>query len=146
MVAENKNKADVLEKVVTKSLGVLQEQGIYAMMLFLFSRSTNDEKIVAGSIRRQFYLFLTQLPDFKKNEDLAKLDMVTQKKPEDNDEKKKEKVRQELEKGLKFYSTNIMDNYDTLFLVRNIYEQTLIYARYGAKALLKESKNVPESV
>ena len=31
---------EILEKLVTKTLGVLQSQGAYAMMLFLFSRTS----------------------------------------------------------------------------------------------------------
>lgn len=36
---------DTLERLTTKALGVLQEQGIYAMMLFLFSRTSDEYNI-----------------------------------------------------------------------------------------------------
>ena len=43
---------DKLTNLVTKTLGVLQEQGIYAMMLFLFSR-TSDESKITPVIRKE---------------------------------------------------------------------------------------------
>jgi hypothetical protein len=35
---------------------------------------------------------------------------------------------------LGFYAVDVLNNLDTLLLVRDLYEQTLIYARYAAKA------------
>ncbi|RLC75726.1 MAG: hypothetical protein DRI61_14410, partial [Chloroflexi bacterium] len=42
-----KNPMETLQRLVTKTLGVLQEQGIYAMVLFLHSRTNKDEEKVA---------------------------------------------------------------------------------------------------
>lgn len=105
-----KNPVDTLEHLVTKAIGVLQEQGVYAMMLFLFSR-TSDEDKAARLIRDQLYEALKQLPSFKNP-----------------------MIEDSPDKALEFYSTRVLDNLDTLLLVRDLYEQTLIYARYGAKA------------
>ncbi len=105
-----KKPVDTLERLATKSLGVLQEQGVYAMMLFLFSR-TGDEDKVAPIIRAQLYESLKEIPAFKKSQILDNAD-----------------------KALEFYARNVLDNIDTLLLVRDLYEQTLIYARYAAKA------------
>lgn len=105
-----KKSVETLERLDTKALGVLQEQGVYALMLFLFSR-TSDEHNVAPVIRAQLYEALRKLPDFK-----------------DSD------IKDDAEKALKFYTDNVLKNLDTLLLVRDLYEQTLIYARYGAKA------------
>jgi hypothetical protein len=99
------------EHLVTKSLGVLQEQGIYALMLFLFSR-TGDESKVAPIIRTELYKALKQIPGL----DSAEIDD---------------------EKALKFFTDKIVNDIDTLLLLRDLYEQTLIYARYGAKAAEK---------
>jgi uncharacterized protein YdiU (UPF0061 family) len=109
-----KKRTETLERLVTKALGVLQEQGVYAMMLFLFSR-TSDEKEVAPSIRAQLFKALEKLPSFENGAIVprAEADMQT---------------------ALKFYLENVLDDLDTLLLVRDLYEQTLIYARYGAKA------------
>ena len=101
---------ETLERLSTKALGVLQEQGVYAVMLFLFSRSSDEHK-VQPLIRAQLYEALRQLPGFQQ--------AVIEDKPE---------------KALKFYTDNVLKSLDTLLLVRDLYEQTLIYARYGAKA------------
>ena len=108
---------ETLEKLVTKALGVLQSQGVYAMMLFLFSR-TSKESQTAPFIRKPLYQALLELPQFK------------------NDTKLKEftKNNGDHSKVLEWFSKNIMDKLDLLLLVRDIYEQTLIYARFHAKA------------
>jgi hypothetical protein len=121
--------AKILERLITKTLGVLQEQGVYAMMLFLFSRS--GEEKVAFNILPKFYILLTKLPVFKDNADLNEIITIIK----DNSRDKK----RDSEMVLKFYSSKeVMEDIDTLFLIRDLYEQTLIYARYGAKAAKKE--------
>jgi len=110
-----KKSVDTLERLVTKTLGVLQEQGIYAMMLFLFSRTSDEATVAENCIRPELYKTLKSLPSFKNNSDV----------PEDGEE---------AESALKFFTDSVLDDLDTLLLVREIYEQTLIYARYGAKA------------
>ncbi len=105
-----KNPVETMERLATKALGVLQEQGIYACMLFLFSRSSDEAK-VAPIIRHSLYCALQALPKFAGV-----------------------RIEDEASKALKFYIEQVLDDFDTLFLVRDLYEQTLIYARYGAKA------------
>jgi len=97
-----------LENLITKTLGVLQEQGVYACLLFLFSR-TSIEKSLADVTRPHFYNLLKELPVFQQSEI--------------NDQN-----------GLQFFSDTVCSDMDTLLLVKELYEQTLIYARYGAKA------------
>ncbi len=109
-----KKPLETLERLVTKALGVLQAQGVYAMMLFLFSRSSDEAK-VAPLIREQLYEALKSLSMFENN-NIPQTDTS----PKD---------------VLAFYAEKILDNLDTLLLVRDLYEQTLIYARYHAKAL-----------
>jgi hypothetical protein len=108
--------AKAVENLITKTLGVLQEQGVYAMMLFLFSRTSDEEKI-APHICAPLYVLLRQLPVFQDNTDLAGFDKNTTAEP-----------------VLQFYAQAVCNNLDTLLLVKDLYEQTLIYARYGAKA------------
>lgn len=103
-----------LERLATKTLGVLQEQGVYAMMLFLFSR-TSDEAKVTPVVRSQLFRALKALPAFADNSQV----------PPDG---AKDKA------VLRFYSDHVLNDLDLLLLVRDLYEQTLIYARYGAKA------------
>lgn len=122
MVSETpkeKKAAKALTNLVTKTLGVLQEQGVYAMMLFLFSR-TSDEREIARLIRKELIEMVQQLPAF------SEVDT-----PDPDKDKE----------TLKFYSGKVMDDLDTLFLVRDLYEQTLTYARFGAKAAEKETEN-----
>lgn len=99
---------DGLENLITKTLGVLQEQGVYACLLFLFSR-TSKEKILAETIRLHLYNLLKELPVFQQSEI--------------NDQN-----------GLQFFSDSVCTDLDTLLLVKDLYEQTMIYARFGAKA------------
>jgi len=109
----NKKSVETLERLSTKALGVLQEQGVYAMMLFLFSRSS-DEAQIAPLIRTQLFEALRGLPSLSRGEiPQAGTDAQT---------------------ALRFYADEVLNDLDTLLLVRDLYEQTLIYARYGAKA------------
>lgn len=114
-------KVGTLERLVTKALGVLQEQGVYALMIFLFSR-TSDEAIMAPVICNELYRTLASIPAFAGNDDLKK--MIQQQAD------KKDAVKDSLE----FYSGQVLNNLDQLLLVRDLYEQTMIYARYNAKA------------
>jgi len=114
-VGSVKKPVETLERLATKALGVLQEQGIYAMMLFLFSRTSDEAQVAKSCIRPQLYDVLKALPSFQKDGDV----------PASN---------ASAEAALKFYTDRVLDNLDTLLLVRDLYEQTLIYARYGAKA------------
>ncbi|HEX9926567.1 MAG TPA: hypothetical protein VGD99_28230 [Anaerolineae bacterium] len=106
-----------VENLITKTLGILQEQGVYAMMLFLFSRSS-DENSIAEKIRPPLYKLLSELPTFSQNEQLKAL----------------QNGQTKAAPTLDFYSNQVCESLDTLLLVRDLYEQTLIYARYGAKA------------
>ncbi len=93
-----------LENTITKSLGVLQENGVYAFFLFLESRKdekeARDTKSQALGLLRHSKVNLLA----PKNDDFAA-------------------VRQ------------LAEDLDQLLLARQLIEQTLIYARYHAKAL-----------
>lgn len=104
-------KADI-ENLITKALGVLQEQGVYACILFLRSR-TGNEKNLSDKARPHLYNLLQELPAFRQSA-----------------------IRDE--NALRFFSDTVCNDLDTLLLVKELYEQTLIYARYGAKAAGKE--------
>lgn len=103
-----------VERLTTKTLGVLQEQGVYAMMLFLFSRSSDEQK-VAPCIRAQLFEAIKKIPKFKNDRNVPKKNSAAK-------------------DALQFYINNILNDLDTLLLVRDLYEQTLIYTRYAAKA------------
>ena len=114
-----KKPAETLERLVTKALGVLQSQGVYALMLFLFSRS-GDEKIVAKkAVRLALYEALKIFKQFDTK------DLFTQ----------KANSNEEVKTVLSFYSEKICKDLDLLLFIRQLYEQILIYARYHAKAV-----------
>lgn len=115
--------AEKVENLVTKALGVLQEQGVYAFMLFLFSRTSSDEKSIAPRLIVPLYKLLGELPTFKDKPASGSFD-----------------EKSDVKKVLEFYSDKVCGNLDTLLLVKDLYEQTLIYARYGAKAAKAEGK------
>lgn len=102
-----------IENLITKTLGVLQEQGVYACMLFLFSRTSKNEKSLADKTRSHLYALINELPAFANHQ-------ITD------------------ANALQFFSDTVCGDLDTLLLVKELYEQTLIYARYGAKAAGKE--------
>lgn len=99
-----------VENLVTKSLGVLQENGVYACMLYLYSRTSAPDKAIEKKISK-LLLKLTEnigkkpLPDSATNDDV-----------------------------LLFLTDEICTDLDTLLFVKRLWEQTLTYARYSAKA------------
>ena len=103
-------KAKDVENLVTKALGVLQENGVYACILYLFSRKQEKEKEIAQAVRKELY-------------DLA----VNKLNYEAGNGETPEEV-------LKFYSETVCKELEPLLLAKEVFEQTLIYARFGAKA------------
>lgn len=127
-----------IERLANKALGVLREQGVYALMLFLASRmgkadqgggsggeqsapnppSDPEDGEQGGESRAARVVFrwlqeaLKRLPPFQ-NESL----------PEHNPKK-----------ALEFYREKVLQDLYTMLLVRDLYERILIYARHGAKA------------
>ena len=104
-----KQKSGEVENLITKSLGVLQENGVYAGMLYLYSRTNATDKPIAMKTRENL-LSLTSV-----------LGLAA---PESSNPSA----------SLKFLTENICNDLDRLLLVKQLWEQTLIYARYGAKA------------
>lgn len=122
---KEKNKPDV-ENLVTKALGVLQEQGVYAGMLYILSRGSekkenglvkkNDERIIAEAVRDQLVAILADTG-------LAPFGLSFTGDMDD---------RQKL---LKHFAGKVCAApIHTLVLVKNLFEQTLMYARYSVKA------------
>ena len=122
------------ENLITKTLGILQSQGIYAMYLFLLSRSgdktnsrnMNAEQRIACEITAQLWNELSQEP--------AKAILKEGFTPRkwDNVNNDKENILSSI--------AGLLTQLDTVFLLRDLYEQTLIYARFGAKAKAKEEE------
>ena len=108
-------KATDAENLITKSLGVLQENGVYAALLYLDSRTSDTDKLVAEKVREQLLNMMSQLAISS---------------PSSND----------VSTALAFLTERVCPYLDILLLVKQTWEQTLIYARYGAKAWNVEAK------
>lgn len=92
-----------LEKLVTSALAVLEEQGVYALFLFLKSRSSNEAKKVSDTLHTFLKKTPQQAPLLAGNTDVFT-------------------SLQQVAKDL-----------DKLLLARDLLRQTLVYARYHAR-------------
>lgn len=103
---KNEKPSDV-ENTVTKALGVLQEDGVYACFLYLLAKEKKNGKAVV----EQMIELLDSL-----NFNWGK---PNSNKPEDI---------------LSYLTEKVTVNLERLLLAKETLEQMLIYARYGAKA------------
>ena len=107
-------KASDIENTITKALGVLQEDGVYACFLHLLAREKENGAVVVDEMLN----LLSSLP-------------FGWQKPTNNSE------------ILPFISEQVTKDLDRLLLAREVLEQMLIYARYGAKARDKGGSEAP---
>lgn len=109
-----------IESIITKSLGVLQEDGVYAFFLFLRSCKGSQqgiEEVTAGEIE-------SQIKELLRNNDLSLMGKT----------------------GDDFKDIRDMtESLDSLLLARQLIERSLVYARYHAKALNKIDKKQEEA-
>lgn len=113
----SRDQAEALDILTTKVLGVLQENGVYACFLFLFSRP-DRERALAQDIRTELLKLLAQKP-------VADLGLAY-------------RGRDAPGPVLTHIADTVCADLDRLLLVRTLYEQTLIYLRHGAKARKEE--------
>lgn len=104
---DRRGRPDVL---ITDALGVLQEQGVYACILFLSSRKEKNARDIEDA-----------LWDVLRSDELRRTFPDVAKITSTRDRRN-------------FYLDVLCCSLDDLWLVRDLYEQMLIYARYGAKA------------
>jgi hypothetical protein len=107
-------KASDIENTITKALGVLQEDGVYACFLYLLAREKENGAVVVDEMLN----LLSSLP-------------FGWQKPTKNSE------------ILPFISEQVTKDLDRLLLAREVLEQMLIYTRYGAKARDKGGSEAP---
>jgi len=125
--AKSEKAAKELENLATKTLGVLQSQGIYATMLFLIS---NADETGANEIINWLYT-LTSPEKFK---ELNPKDS----KPDINySEEKRKGKNKEITNTILDKTILITNNLENLLKIRLVWEQLLIYLRYHAKAAQK---------
>ncbi len=101
--------AGQVDNLITKALGVLQENGVYAALLYLYSRTSEADRAISEKVREKLLSLTTELGLSKPASARAR-------------------------DALKFLTDNICNDLDRLLLVKQLWEQALIYARYGAKA------------
>ena len=108
---KDKAKPSEVDNTVTKTLGILQENGLYASVLFLLSRP-KKELPRAKVILEEMLILLSQLgfEGWDKPKSL------------------------EADQVLPYISDTISQQLERLILAKDTAEQMLIYARYGAKA------------
>lgn len=105
------------ESLLTKALGVLQEQGIYSFVLFCRSRGS-AEKPGSEKIEKTTKEILRDKLKLIGNGDLL------------------EEIRKE---------NGLASKLDDLILTIQVLEKSLIYARYHAKAMSKSSAQIVSS-
>jgi len=122
-VNEAFKKATDTENLITKSLGVLQEDGVYAFFLYLASQikeKKGDKKDKRSDAARAL---ANQAAKLLKHEWLK---LIQVHDGEDAHKKAMEEIRRE---------GGLASRLNDLFLAKRLLEQALIYARYHAKAL-----------
>lgn len=124
IVRAHANKAEDLDGLATKALGVLQQDGLYAGLLFLYSRTGKEDQPLAATMRTNLLNMLTK----------DALKPLKQTPPQESGEWSK--VSTFLTKD----PTGPLANLDTLLLLKDVFEQTLIYVRYSAKAAKVEAE------
>ncbi|OQZ01539.1 MAG: hypothetical protein B6D35_02860 [Candidatus Brocadia sp. UTAMX2] len=112
--ASEKNK---IESMITKALGVLQEDGVYAFALYTKSKSGDGgvEKITARVVHDKACKLL--------KDDKIKLLLGS------------------CNNFLDDLRSHLANDVDKLFLAKELLERTLVYARYHAKALNSVSRS-----
>ncbi|MGQ9631545.1 MAG: hypothetical protein ACUVXI_14725 [bacterium] len=126
MVAEKEARYSEVENIVTKSLGVLQENGLYAFLLYLVWRENNGtkgERRVAGAINEH----IIGRPG---DQTLLRLNEIGLPLSE---------ADHPLDVGRK-----LCESLDDLFFARDLIERTLTYVRYNAKGLKEEGPEEPQ--
>ncbi len=124
-------KKDDLENLATKSLGILQSQGIYATMLFLMSRS-GDENIAESMSPEE--RCATEMISWLYT--LLNPEKFTENPPKYKDYKPDKKFNEvnSSKRGILHEVSETTNNLEKLLFVRDLWEQTLIYVRFHAKA------------
>ena len=113
------------ESLATKALGVLQEQGVYALMIYLLKEKAEPAKAICEGL-------LTALKDHLR-------EFGFQDVPVGYDEESRD-ILNFFGGGDGQDDRGVLADIDKILLLREFFGLVLIYLRYGAKALQKESE------
>jgi hypothetical protein len=122
-IVDKQKAATEVENLVTKALGIVQENGIYAGLLYLYSRK-EKEKEIARPVRLELLMLL---PEIDGDPQLAEEVVAIRQNDADAESAAAARI------ALELLTTKICGKLEKLLLVKQLWEQTLIYARYGAK-------------
>lgn len=121
---------EALENLATKALGVLQEHGVYAMIVFLLSRSGeksfDDSK--ASKENKAAIQLVQALVNALSKSPLNTLDITFTKTLNRN-------IHHDKAQLLQHFIRKIAKDLEKLLFVKEFYENTLIYVRHIAKGL-----------
>lgn len=145
---------DKLENLTTKALGVLHEQGVYAMMVFLLSKSGDKPFDTLKNIddSKSAIFCIDKLSESLNHDPMKQLSLIKDELKKLNEQRwdvNKKMSKQEKEKKEKEFKDiftsikkNILENYlqmskslENLLILKEFYEQTLIYVRHISKGL-----------
>lgn len=126
VIENSKHKeAKSVENTITKTLGVLQEDGVYACFLYLLAKEKPSDKEKKNNIKSTGEVLVKYMWELL---DSLKIEWG---KPSSD----------KAEDILKHITDNKTINLEKLLLTKETLEQMLIYARYGAKARQVEEKS-----
>ncbi|MBE0448707.1 MAG: hypothetical protein IBX64_11540 [Actinobacteria bacterium] len=121
-----------LEKLATDALGVLQEQGVYAFSLYLLSKSgEEDQQDKLSSEEFGACVIMAKLLNLLNKPELKSLNSAFA----NGWDKSPPELNSCKEDILKHISGRIAADLKRLLLVKSLFDQVLIYTRYGVKAL-----------
>ncbi|MBZ4664857.1 hypothetical protein [Mahella sp.] len=98
-----------IERCVTKALGILQTNGVYASLLYMCAATGEDEKISRWMMEKLLEI----------SEPVLEVHFQNKSDP-------KEVLNDVISK--------VLSDIDSVLLIKELWEQTLIYARYNARA------------
>jgi len=120
------------ENYITKALGILQENGIYASIVYLLSKISNRGENNRYNPESTCCIYIVErLLALLGDPEIQSLRLGL------NTEIVKEAVNTNDSKSriLNHITNSITNTIDNMLIVYRLFEQTLIFAKYGAKAL-----------
>lgn len=138
VIGTGKVKSSDADNLFTKALGVLQGHGLYAMALYLLYRSGDRVGPTIESAEEQVATWtMAQIWQMLSDEALTELSIAPA-----HTISRQDLNRRENKDTILAHFSNVLcaDDLGRMLFVKRIFEQTLIYARYHARAMPKEEQ------